>query len=428
MVKSTQNPSTRPAWALQHSERPKGNYYQAVHGTGKDRVTVTLGYLTKAEVQLAEENARTFSSVLLREDDRGRLFSNEQIRTFLLAEPGEHVDDVVAGIERENRTREARSKLARGDYASMTLQEFVDVVWTPIREPEVSEATRRSEKEAWNVILPVLGPLPLRKLDTARWTLFLSTRTSWSPRTKVLYQNAYRQALKYAVEVGAIKDVHTFRAVKGASKRTLDEHVPFTPAEVAALVEQAPTPAHAAMWRVAFGTGLRPTELVRMEWQDVRWSDGELFVRGTKTDLAAAEIPVTSEAMSALREEHLRQGRPKEGVIWTWRGKPIRTFRSAMETAARKAGIDDRRITPYMFRHSFATACAFAGIPKVAVKKMMRHSERSEMLDRVYEHARKEAVKEAITAFPKVVAAPKEEPKGKVVKLDGAKAKTRKAS
>jgi integrase len=110
-------------------------------------------------------------------------------------------------------------------------------------------------------------------------------------------------------------DLSVFR-IEGSTKTVLKKADPLTLEELQKLMD-ASSPKHRVMWAVGAGEGLRPSELRRMCWEDVRFASPTLVVRGEKTEAAAAEIPLTPLAFRELRAWWMRQGQPSEGPVFT---------------------------------------------------------------------------------------------------------------
>ena len=288
--------------------------------------------------------------------------------------------------------------------AAMALRDYVDKTWKPVRAQQKSTW----EHEIWwwdQRILPVLGDVRLCDLDATRWTAFLATLTVGG-RSKALCQTAYRTALTHAVEVLEwLPAVHRFVKIVGSTKRTRAEPEPMTAEEVQVFLAAAPSRTHRAMFALQIGQGLRPSEVIGVDWSHVDWIRGTLRACGTKNDLATAIVPLTPISRRELHEHWLSSGSPTSGPAFlrTRRGGAYPSFpRSAFRTTARKSGLNEgrvRKLFPYVARHSFATIAASAGIDRAHTKAMMRHSRQSTVLDEAYIRVSKEATAVAFAGF-----------------------------
>ncbi|HEX9951779.1 MAG TPA: tyrosine-type recombinase/integrase [Rubricoccaceae bacterium] len=125
-------------------------------------------------------------------------------------------------------------------------------------------------------------------------------------------------------------------------------------------------------------TGLRCSELARLQWEDVDFTHRLLRIETQKNGLAQTQ-PISRTA-AALLDSLERRGQyvftspaeVKEGErnVMAWAAQIQRTFRLAKE----KAGIR-RRITPHGLRHRYCTKLAEAGANAFTIQAAARHSD-----------------------------------------------------
>ncbi len=121
--------------------------------------------------------------------------------------------------------------------------------------------------------------------------------------------------------------------------------------------------------------GLRPKELEKLHVQDVDFSSNTLRVingKGAKDGiiyLPAAGVQILMQYLSA----HPR--RPEQLMFVTIYDKPFTGYcqRKLMKTIGRRARID-RRVYPYLLRHSLGTNLVLRGGDIFLVKRQLRHS------------------------------------------------------
>lgn len=135
----------------------------------------------------------------------------------------------------------------------------------------------------------------------------------------------------------------------------------LSPEEVGRLIAAAPNLKHQAAMSVAYGAGLRVSEVVSLKVGDI---DGERMTlrveqgKGRK-DRYAMLIPVLLERLRASWRLGHAQGKIRHGG-WLFPGLDptdyvtARQLNRAVHLAAATAGID-KRITPHGLRHNFAT-------------------------------------------------------------------------
>lgn len=138
-----------------------------------------------------------------------------------------------------------------------------------------------------------------------------------------------------------------------------------------------------AMLELLYATGLRVTELVSLRGDQVNLRQGVLRVlgKGDKERL----VPLGEEAALWL-ERYLAQARPlllgtrrSDALFLSSRGLMMNrvSFWLLVKQHAVTAGIDSRRISPHVLRHSFATHLLNHGADLRVVQLLLGHSDLS---------------------------------------------------
>ena len=143
----------------------------------------------------------------------------------------------------------------------------------------------------------------------------------------------------------------------------------------------------------AYMTGMRRSEISRLEWKDVDLEVGYIFVRGTKNNEDRA-VPINETLKNVLRQ--LNESKKIGRVFTTQRGEPykyIDAFKRAWQTALRRSGVDKCRF--HDLRHTF-TSNLIVGqkLDLITVSELTGHKDLA-MLKR-YGHTREEYKKEAV--------------------------------
>lgn len=155
-----------------------------------------------------------------------------------------------------------------------------------------------------------------------------------------------------------------------------------------------------AQWRdhliVYVSTGIRFAELYTLHTRDIR--NGILRVRGTKTDGAVREIPLSAEAAEVLNR---RAQSSTDGTLFELTSPDIksqkRAWLRALASACRRLKI--QHVSTNDCRRTFASWCWHRGIDKELVIRWMGHSSAA-MVDRVYQQPSMDHYRDEIAKFP----------------------------
>jgi len=144
-----------------------------------------------------------------------------------------------------------------------------------------------------------------------------------------------------------------------------------------------------AMIMAALDTGMRRGEITSQRWEDIDFSRKLLFVTRSKTpEGESREIPLTGRLL-----EHLLQHHKPEGLVFDYKGRPVRIVKRAWKTALTNAGI--RHVRFHDLRHTFNTRLMEAGVLQEVRMALMGHSSGSKV-HAIYTHIELPAKREAI--------------------------------
>ena len=188
---------------------------------------------------------------------------------------------------------------------------------------------------------------------------------------------------------------------------------------------------------LALETGMRIGELAGLQWDDVDFEKKIIHVRHSlccfpksgkqifemhepKTTSGARDIPLTSKAFYALKEQYLKKQNmlnkglfPLDGyenlVFVTRNNHPLTAniVTQAIKTIVKEIGIQYPditfdKITPHTFRHTFATRYIEMGIQPKTVQKLLGHS-KLEMTMNLYCHVTNDTLYEAVEKYEQAV-------------------------
>ena len=187
---------------------------------------------------------------------------------------------------------------------------------------------------------------------------------------------------------------------------------------------------------VALETGMRIGELSGLQWEDIDYKNKVIHVRHsmtyfsnaegkyvfelhpTKTNKGLRDIPLTSKAIAALRQQYfMKQTLVNSGkepleefenlVFVTKNNRPTTQFlvTECIEGVMRRIHKNNpdlvfEKFTPHCFRHTFATRWLEAGVPIKTVSAMLGHSQLQLTTD-LYMHVTQDSLFKGLEQFEK---------------------------
>lgn len=246
-------------------------------------------------------------------------------------------------------------------------------------------------------LIPMFGDIGLGDLARRHIKDKLSVLTVGN-KTLINLQSCLRSALNDAVE-DEFLEANPLAGWTYKNKDALkedDDVDPFSVEEQAAILAAMPKERRAQV-QFALWTGLRPSELIALEWGDIDWLAGEIRIvraktraaispEGPKTASGRRAIKLLGPARDALLQQKARTflaggqvfDNPVTGKPWN-HSEEIRKI--LWLPAIRKSGVRYRR--PYQTRHTFASMMLSAGEHPMWVAKQMGHKDWT-MIARVY--------------------------------------------
>jgi len=160
-----------------------------------------------------------------------------------------------------------------------------------------------------------------------------------------------------------------------------------------------------AMIELLYATGMRVSELINVDLAQVNLEVGYVLATGKRDKQRV--VPMGEPARMKI-ERYCQEARPvllkqnnSSALFITRRGKSMtrQSFWIILRRRALRAGIN-KRISPHMLRHSFATHLLDHGADLRAVQMMLGHADIS--TTQIYTHVEQRRLKEAHTAhFPR---------------------------
>lgn len=135
--------------------------------------------------------------------------------------------------------------------------------------------------------------------------------------------------------------------------------------------------------RFAYITGWRTlSEILPLEWRQVDFRSGRVRLDpGTTKNRDGREFPFTHELRALLEEQKAKNEilQKEQGIlspyVFTYEGKPFKSYKRSWATACRKCGLTGK--IPHDFRRTTVTNLVRAGIPERVAMQMTGHKTRS---------------------------------------------------
>lgn len=132
---------------------------------------------------------------------------------------------------------------------------------------------------------------------------------------------------------------------------------------------------HYAICCCMYYGGMRFHEVAGLRERDLHESHIVIHGKGNKTRIVPIGEPLR-DALGAYKSSTDKTGRTENDLVFPSpvTGKKIRSIRKAISLAKKRAGID-RRITPHMLRHAFATHLLEKGADLRSIQMLLGHAD-----------------------------------------------------
>lgn len=274
-----------------------------------------------------------------------------------------------------------------------------------------------------NYIKPDIGHLLIQKLTTKDIQLMYNARfeSSLSANTIRKIQNVLKPALKQAVTEGLlIKNPAEFVQLPEIQKKDIKA---FTKDEQFLFEQTAKQYRQYEAFIINLDTGLRTSEILALEWDDIEFEEGKIIVNknlvhiknrkdnsttvrklllqdSSKTKNSTRIIPLTQRSIKLLKELKLKQQSLSNIVFCSKAGTYLtpRNYARTFQKVLKKANIE--MCSPHTMRHTFATRLFEAGVPAKTISQLLGHASVAFTLD-TYTHVLPNTKKEAIELLEK---------------------------
>jgi site-specific recombinase XerD len=187
--------------------------------------------------------------------------------------------------------------------------------------------------------------------------------------------NSYNAAIRFFFAVTLNRTMNYLQLPRFKKRKTLPE-IP-TREEVSMLINECANVKHKAFFLLAYGAGLRVSEIAALRVKDIDSKSMRIFVRGGKGGKDRYTL-LSNECLCALRD-YWSVHRPKhpEGWLFLGPGKHTRITAKGIAVAfgtwLARLGIG-RDISIHSLRHAFATHLLEDGATVFQIKELLGHA------------------------------------------------------
>ncbi|WP_420241914.1 site-specific tyrosine recombinase XerD [Roseiterribacter gracilis] len=241
---------------------------------------------------------------------------------------------------------------------------------------------------------------PVETLTTEQLRTYLDglAKRRMAPRTVARRLSALRQFYRFLVSEKRRDDDPS--SSLDAPKRGLSLPKILDPDEVTRLLGDGIDSRLAALLELAYGSGLRVSELAEMPLAAVARDGRTLRVRGKGSKERL--VPLSEPAKAALKI-WLEKRRPRESsFLFPGDGKPGHLSRQRiaqlLKARALAVGLDPARISPHVLRHAFATHLLDGGADLRSVQTLLGHADIG--TTQIYTHVAGDRLKRVVEKHP----------------------------
>jgi integrase len=239
------------------------------------------------------------------------------------------------------------------------------------------------------VLLPRFGECPIGHISKPLVRDYRKQRHAEKRLTETTINRdveVLRHLLYWAIDEGflTVNPLARIRLVRG---RRIPRPVMSVAEEAKLIAASAPHLARIIIG--ALDSGMRRGELLTQRQEHIDFNRRVLLVTHSKTAGGEArEIPLTARLAELLSARH-----KPEGLVFTFRDRPVHRIKTAWKAAVRRAGI--RYFRFHDLRHTFNTRLMEAGVVQDVRKALMGHSS-GEEVNSLYTHVELPVKREAI--------------------------------
>ncbi len=302
--------------------------------------------------------------------------------------------EIINAIERgtfnypEYFPESKRAKLFGYACSNITVGQLLEDYLKQIEKPLELSTTQGYRKICDSHLIPTFGKVPIRELNSImirNWIRTLNLKSKTVSNILTPLRSVIEQALMdEIINKNPLTKIKLSKLLDKNTSRSEDKIDPFNLKEIQAILNAAEGQAR-NLFQFAFYSGLRTSELIGLEWDDIDWVNGLVHVcravvckqpKKTKTYAGDRKLLLLPPALSALKAQKQYTFLAGRRVFHNpLTDKPWETDKQIRETAwrkiLRKAGVRYRY--PYQTRHTYASMMLSNGENMMWVSQQMGH-------------------------------------------------------
>lgn len=258
-----------------------------------------------------------------------------------------------------------QAKLSDGEFeernnTEVSVGQAIDAYLRHLESRGAGRFTLRFTESSLSTIAD-LRSVPLSHLSRKLlYDTFTANCEGICPATFNVRRSVVRTCFKYAIGYYGLEIANPADVIQSRKSQQRERDF-WTPEQIDAILDKAPSPMYRMLWALMAFAGLRIHEAMKATPMDVR--DGYIFVCGKGGKYA--KVPVSSRLQDEM---------DRVGGFWNFKG--LNSDYRKVRTAARLAIPEGFHGTAnnHRFRHSFASNLLRNGCNPKSVQKLMRHA------------------------------------------------------
>ena len=174
----------------------------------------------------------------------------------------------------------------------------------------------------------------------------------------------------------------------------------LTRAEIEKLLDATPNLKYKAMFAIMYSSGLRVSEVIHLNYDDISRTNMQIYIHNSKTHTARYAL-LSKRALDILTEYWFKCGKPR-GILFPnqWTGEYLTPSATGLEMrkSVKRAGLP-KDVHSHCLRHSFATHLLEDGVDIRYIQTLLGH--RSPKSTEIYLHISNKALLGVKSPFDK---------------------------